>query len=211
LCCRKNELFENDDSFCFSCRIHLPLIKSEEDLRTSLKGKIGLEQREVYSLLYFSKDSKTQEILHQIKYYNKSSLAIDMGKRLANKYKEDIRSDDILIPVPLHPRRLHERGYNQALKIAEGVREISGATIDNQLIKRVLYHKSQTIKSKVEREEVKEKTYQLNRKILSSELTRRMILVDDVITTGSTIHGCIRILHETGLKNISVATVAIAI
>lgn len=211
LCCKKYELFEKDDSFCFSCRTLLPYIKTKEDVRTALKGKIGLKQKEVYSLLYFTKDSKTQDILHQIKYYNKASLAIDMGRRLAKKYSGDIKPDDILVPVPLHPRRLHERGYNQASKIAEGIMEISGATIQNQMIKRVLYHKSQTIKSKEEREEVQEKTYQLYRKAPSIEQKRRIILVDDVITTGNTLLGCINVLQEIGINNISVATIAIAI
>lgn len=204
-------MFTEDDLFCLSCKVQLPEIQKVEDIRVALKGKTGLDEVDVMAWLYFYKDSKTQELMHQIKYYNKSNLAVALGKKLANKFSENIESGDILVPVPLHPRRLHERGYNQSQKIAEGIESITGARIENGLLKRVLYHRSQTFKTKEEREEVMFKTYMAKNGNLRLDPVKKVILIDDVITTGSTISGCLRILEDIIPNRISVVTLAIAI
>lgn len=210
--CRTGEPISNP-YLCLSCQIQLNIIENKNDVYAALIGKEYLSEPEgsVYSLLYYQKESVSQELLHQIKYHHKTKLAKYLGKKLAEVYKGDISEKDILIPVPLHPRKLRERGFNQATKIAEGISLATGARIRTDLLKRILYRSSQTDKSKKEREEVLYDTYRTIEGSERPSSAQRVIIVDDVITTGATIRACINQLKSIEINNYAVSSLAISL
>jgi competence protein ComFC len=213
LSCRRQEPEENK-KLCFSCNTLISVIHEKADVSAALIGKellVVSQDREVFALMYYTKKALSQDLLHQIKYYNKPSLAVYLGSKLQEKYFKEIEVSDILIPVPLHPKRQYERGFNQAQKIAEGISKQSGCIIRNDILKRVIYQTSQTKRSKAERENDLGHTYIINPKALIPNGSERVILVDDVITTGSTIAACISQLNTVGIVKINIATIAISI
>ena len=112
--------------------------------------------------------------------------------------------------VPLHPKRLHKRGFNQSMKIAEGMQKILDLPIDEKLLSRKIYNESQTKRSKEERKEILNKTFAINPQMLLC-CYQEVILVDDVITTGSTLSACHEQIRKTQIENVSIATLTITV
>jgi ComF family protein len=172
-------------------------------------GRIKVEA--TYSLLYFEKEISTKQILHGIKYQNKKNLALEMGRRIGinilktAKFKEV----DCLIPIPLHAKKAYQRGYNQSQLLAEGITQTSNIPCNEQLLKRIKHSESQTKKGRFKRWENVQNTFRLDLTQLNNY--HHIALVDDVVTTGSTLEVCVREIqtHYPELK-ISIITLAIA-
>lgn len=172
-------------------------------------GRITLEA--TYSLLYFKKELNTQKILHGIKYQNKKNLAIEMGRRIGNNLfkKPTLMQVDCLIPVPLHTKKEYQRGYNQSQLIAEGITQVTNIPNNNKLLSRIKHSESQTKKGRFKRWENVQNTFSIDAEKLNNY--KHIALVDDVVTTGSTLEVCVREIqsHYPNLK-ISIITLAIA-
>jgi len=158
----------------------------------------------------YNKSGLLKTVIDSLKYRSRPDIGVKLGRQLADRIKDVVPTDSVLIPVPLHPKRQHERGYNQAYKIAKGMSEQLDVSIDDMILKRVKYNESQTKKSAEERKGVKDQKFAL-KKNYSIDADQHAILVDDIITTGSTISACYNLLNEAGYQNISVATLAITI
>lgn len=215
-------------SFCFGCderlRLHEHYICTKcildlpytlfEDCKNNIlfsifEGRINNLEK-AYSLCYFVKHSQLQHILHALKYKNAPELGHELGIHLGNEMKTINFDDfDVIIPIPLHPSRLKFRGYNQSEKIANGITEIIDAKVDITSIVRIIATQTQTKKGKLERWRNVENIFEIkNPQKLEG---KHILIVDDVITTGSTIEALSREI-ESVLKNvrISVASVAVA-
>ena len=117
-------------------------------------------------------------------------------------------SIDYIIPVPLHPKKEKLRGYNQSLCIANGRKEILKIKIDSKSLQRKVNTESQTKKNKYSRWENVGQVFELtNKKQLNN---KHILLVDDVVTTGSTLESCIATLQQTEGIKFSIITIAIA-
>jgi ComF family protein len=142
------------------------------------------------------------EAVHQMKYAGKSYLADSLGSILASFAKEWLVNTKgmLLIPVPLHPRRLRERGFNQSLLLAKIMNPILETELDFLSLRRVIYTKAQTGLKIKEREKNLRRAFGLYGK---PELKgRKIILVDDVATTGNTMNECARVLKKAGSERI---------
>jgi ComF family protein len=113
-----------------------------------------------------------------------------------------------LIPVPLHPKREKQRGYNQSLMIAQGIHEVTGIAIGNKYLVRAVYTATQTKKSAEARFENVKDIFEVR---FADELKgKHVLLIDDVLTTGATLESCARALENIPGITISAATAACA-
>lgn len=140
--------------------------------------------------------------LQQFKYNGKSHLAGVLGPLLAvfaADWLKDLPSP-LIIPVPLHPKRLRERGFNQSLLLAKYVTEMLGADQDNLILRRTRYTRPQTgLKSAERRKNLRGAFGLVDKKAVRG---RSVILVDDVATTGTTLNACARVLKRAGTKRV---------
>jgi ComF family protein len=206
-------LYKGEQHICFVCSNNLPFTDFEK-LKPNPVEKVFQVRIDVAfatSLLYFSRSTKTQNILHQIKYNNRKQLAIYLGNLLGERIKSthEQLNFDVIIPVPLHPKKLQIRGYNQSSYIAKGIAEVLNIPIAEHIIKRKINTATQTKKTRVERWQNINNAFELNKKIKLNY--NHILLVDDVLTTGATIEACANSLNSKQNLKISVATLAMAI
>ena len=212
ICCYEMEPVQNQ-AFCLACLSQIPYIDKQSSISSLLIGKkvVPYEVIKFYSLLTYPKSGKVKELLHQMKYCNRPMIATKLGQQLAKRISEtgDMQNY-IQIPVPLHPQRRKKRGYNQAVKIAEGIKKELDISINYQVLQRIQNNESQTMKGADEREEVQDQRFALMNNI-SIDPEKHALIIDDIVTTGSTIAACYHLLKQAGYQKISVATLAITI
>jgi ComF family protein len=155
----------------------------------------------------FTKNGRIQHLLHQLKYKNQPEIGIRLGVAYGDKLQAvGIYHFDVVVPVPLHISRFRKRGYNQAAKFGEGLSaKLMIPHADHALIR---LHKTdtQTKKSRGTRWENIANAFKI---ALPDQVSgRSILLVDDVITTGSTLEACVRALLDAGPRDVSVACIA---
>ncbi|MFC1862862.1 ComF family protein [Thermodesulfobacteriota bacterium] len=141
-------------------------------------------------------------IIHQFKYSGKSHYADSLGHLLASFARQWLIDPEhyLMMPVPLHPKKLRQRGFNQSLLLARIVSSIFNAELDFLSLKRIKYSIAQTGLSKKERIKNVRKAFEYTGDIDIKD--RTIVLVDDVATTGSTLNECARILKKSGCKKV---------
>ena len=140
--------------------------------------------------------------IHQFKFAGKSYLANTLGPLLASFAKKWLNKADgcLMMPVPLHPKRLRERGFNQSLLLARQVACRLGAELDFLTLRRVRYTRPQTgLKSDQRRKNVRRAFEIMEKRAVKG---RTVLLVDDVATTGHTLNECARMLKRSGAKEV---------
>lgn len=212
--CQK-ELDDDEGEICPSCLLnlaytHYEMALGETELEKLFWGRFQFEF--CYSVLFFEKRSSTQKILHAIKYKNNAPLAYEMGCLIGvrMRYLEQHTSIDLLIPVPLHPDKMFQRGYNQAEKISQGISDVLGIPTNEHYLKRGINSESQTKKSIFARWENVESVFFVDF-YEHRDQYQHIALVDDVITTGSTIEACARLIQKDFPQlKISIISLAVA-
>ena len=181
-------------------------IKSEFGRKFSSNGIIS----DFISLYVFEKDKDLQHIIHSLKYNNKFLTGKFLGSVLSVHLKHRISEweIDFIIPVPLHHLKKAERGYNQSFYIAKGLGKGLNIPVAERFIKRKKFTESQTTMNLKERQENIEGAFKV-KKNLNFE-GKNILLVDDVITTGSTIGECGKVLLKVGANKVYAVSVAIA-
>jgi ComF family protein len=171
-------------------------------------GRVRVEAAS--SLFFFKKKSRVQNVLHYLKYKNHEELGLVLGSMHAEQLsKSDLFAEvDVVIPVPLHPNKFKKRGYNQAALLAKGYSEVFHALLDEQSLIRTEDTSTQTRKNRYERYENMNQMF----KCIDEHNIRgkNILLIDDVITTGSTVESCALELLKAGCKKVYIASVAIA-
>jgi len=209
--CRES-LMANEHLICTDCLYNLPFtnfhLQADNIVAQQFWGKIELEG--AYSLYYFSKGGKIQNLMHQFKYKGMKQIGnllgnIAGGQLIKNKVFNTV---DVIIPVPLHKKRMTQRGFNQSLCFAEGLSEKLNAAVENNNLVRITATETQTHKSRFARFENMQEVFTV--KNPERLINKHVLLVDDVITTGSTLEACgTELLKIQGLK-LSIATIAYA-
>src|SRR6186713_1982604 len=143
-----------------------------------------------------------REIIHHLKYSDRVSLARPLGTLLCECLEQESFQGEVVLPVPLHPRRERQRGYNQANLIAESLRKLN-RTIDTKTLRRRKNTTSQTGLSRSQRTMNLAGAFEVRRHVPEC-----VIVVDDVFTTGSTLHEVAKTLKRHGAKRVEVLTVA---
>lgn len=164
------------------------------------------------SLFHFEKDGTLQSIIHQLKYDGMTVLGIELGRLLGEKLMTQFAGYSIhgIVPVPLHPAKLRERGYNQSEQVARGIKEVIDIPVFASLLRRKKYTASQTKLTAMERKMNVGDAFIVNTRDLAAVEGKTLVLVDDVITTGATIEACASALLKTGSAKVIAASVALA-
>jgi ComF family protein len=154
-------------------------------------------------------DELVQTIIHFLKYNGFKSLGIELGKKVSIKVKNQIPvfKETVLIPVPLHPVKYRERGYNQSYYIAIGIAEILGLAIHRRLLKRIKNTETQTQLSATERQQNMQDAFEIADGVDLSVI-HCAVLIDDVFTTGSTLNSAAGVLKKHGVEKVICVTVA---
>ena len=161
-------------------------------------------------MYYFYKGGKVQQLMHKLKYKGQSEIGIYLGNMYGKELIKTTRFNTVnyIIPVPMHPKKQKKRGYNQSEIIARGLSQSMNATVDTATLIKSTSTQTQTRKSRFSRWENVKEVFEL--KEHNHLIDKHVLLVDDVITTGSTLESCIlNLLKVPGIK-ISVASLACA-
>jgi ComF family protein len=204
------KLLPSEESICLKCLYQLPKTNNFREVgnstETLLAGRFSFER--AASFCTFSKEGIFQSIIHHIKYKHKEKLGIAMGRL----FGQDLKGSDficpinLIIPVPLHPKKQKERGYNQSERIAEGISEVTSIPVSRGNLVRTVYNPTQTKLNKTQRWENVENIFEV---ITPEEFSgKHVLLVDDIVTTGSTLEACAMALSKCRGIKISVATLA---
>jgi competence protein ComFC len=210
----ENELPAKIENICPFCELELRLTNFEMYNEPSMLDKLfwgRINIKSTCAYLYFEKNSGTQPILHNIKYKGKKDLGIEMGKRFGKALlkNEKFSSIDAIVPVPLHPKKKYIRGYNQSETIAHGISISTGIPLVLDLLNRGVHRESQTKKGKMLRWENVSDAFFAD--VKNGLTLKHLALVDDVITTGSTLEACAtEILKKLPETEISIFSLAIA-
>lgn len=205
-------LVSGEELICTDCRYHLPFtdfhLKPDNMVAQQFWGKINLEA--AYAMCYFTKGGKIQHLMHQFKYKGIQQIGVMLGNIAGGQLAENpiFSSVDIIIPVPLHKSRLRKRGYNQSTCFAEGLSQKMNIPVDENNLVRLRATETQTHRSRFSRFENMQEVFSINDS--AALANKHVLLVDDVITTGSTLEACgAELLKVKGLK-LSIATIACA-
>ena len=204
-----NSLVGGEETLCTRCIIDLPKTSyppDENPVIDKLAGRLQLAYGTAF--LKLKKEGMVQRMLHQLKYNQHPEIGVKLGKVFGQELKTFGLGEafDVIVPVPLHASRKRKRGYNQSAKFAEGLSYSLGVPWDESISYRKSSTKTQTRKSKAERwENVKDVFSIANTDALRG---KRILLVDDVITTGATLEACGRHLQDEGCNSLSVACIA---
>lgn len=181
-------------------------------LQSEFERKFSREQivDTFYSLYIFPAKSPLQSAVHSLKYENNIRVGIHFGKQLAEKTGELTHREkiDLILPVPLHPVKKAERGYNQSYFLAKGLSKVCKIPVGQDILKRRVNTPSQTTLDLSERKRNIENAFRVCRP--AKIKNKNLMLIDDVITTGATISECGRVLKEKGAKKIFALSIGLA-
>ena len=196
-------LLINEKLICTECRHNAPLTNfhnyPNNEAFLKFYGRLDIEFAS--ALLYFQKKGIVQELIHKLKYKGHQEIGETIGYWYAEELKdiEILKSIDYIIPVPIHKKRLKERGYNQVTTFGNALSETMNIPVLNLILVRDKYTKSQTKKNRIGRNEVVEQIFSLT--ATNEYKNKHFLLVDDVITTGATLESCGReVLKIEGAK-----------
>lgn len=205
-----NLLSDNEAYLCTKCRHDLPIasyhINDDATLEKVFYGRVKIER--ATALLLYEKKGIVQHLLHNLKYKGNDNISSFLGKWLGYElaFKETYQKIDIVIPVPLHKSKQRKRGFNQSAKFGiEIAKALNAVYMDNVLIK-TINTQTQVFKARMARWNHGNEIFTI--KNASRIKGKNILLVDDIITTGSTIETCVNTLIKAKNVKISVASMA---
>jgi len=207
-----NNLLKHEECICTTCLHKTPKTncfkQRENEVSKIFWGRSKLEN--AAALFTFNKDGNAQKLIHTLKYEEGKNVGIFLGKQLgfAIKESEFFNNIDIVIAVPLHPKKQKLRGYNQSSYLAKGIKEVLSIPINKKSLLRIENTDSQTRKKRFSRWENMMNSFDL--KNSNKLMDKHILLVDDVVTTGATLEACAQKLLEIKGVKVSIVTIAVA-
>lgn len=197
---------------CLACDFELPRTafhtNDENEAVSRLAGRFPFNRATAY--LHFGEESLTQHLIHALKYKRRAGVGVALGAAFGGELRDCNWANgvDLILPVPLHPKKESARGFNQSALIAEGLSDALSIPHNVRALHRVRRTESQTRKTRAERIENLAGAFSVRhaRKLEG----KHVLLVDDVLTTGATIEACAAAVLSVPGTRVSVATVAIA-
>jgi ComF family protein len=206
-------LLSSENVICTRCRHEIPLtlhhLNPENEAFKKFYGKIPVEF--VATFIYFHKKGIVQQLIHNLKYKGHEEI----GTVLADWYSEDLKSIEILetideiVPVPLHKRKLKERGFNQVTSFGKSLALNLNISYNDSILIRTKYSKTQTRKNLLNRIDVNSKTI-FDVQFTSKDHNKHFLLIDDVLTTGSTLEACGKALMKIPGSKISIVCISMS-
>ncbi|MEW5799114.1 MAG: ComF family protein [Bacteroidota bacterium] len=165
---------------------------------------------EFIPLYYFEKIKVLQSLAHSLKYEEITSFGKELGVRIGERLKEERIVANAVIPVPLNKRKERERGYNQSEFIADGVSSVARVPVFPHAVRRIKYTVTQTHLNADERKENIADAFVIDERFREKIRDTVVIIVDDIITTGSTIQEAGKVLKDAGVKKIIASSAGLA-
>jgi ComF family protein len=204
-------LVSQEDLICIKCLYNLPKTNYHKEIDNPVSrlfwGRTKVEFATAFFI--FNKGSNYQDMMHKFKYHGNKEIGYVLGKSFGNQLiNSDFNKIDLIIPVPLHKSKLKKRGYNQSEWISMGLSEAMQKPLDIISVIRSIATETQTRKGRYERWQNVEDIFKVSNE---SELRgKHILLVDDVITTGSTMEACINTILKVADTKVSVVALAMA-
>lgn len=148
------------------------------------------------AFLHYEKDHPIQRVVHKMKYADQPLIGYQLGQQAAIEFQYAGFFDaiDVLVPIPLHPQRMRERGYNQSEYIAKGLSEITGIPIDTTHVTRIRNTPQQALQTGDERHHNVADAFAVNHP--EQLYGQHILVVDDLITTGETMRSCLKAMKK---------------
>ncbi len=210
LACSKS-LYSGEKWLCLDCLSHLPKTNFWNEVDNPV-ARLFWGRSKVYAaaaFLFFTKSGRVQHLMHQLKYKNKPEIGVFLGKQFGIYLSKSPNFSDVdmIIPVPLHPKKQKKRGYNQSERIASGLSESTKKPLNTTVLLRGKFTETQTRKSRFSRwENVNDVFHVADPDEIKG---KHVLLVDDVITTGATIEACVNKLNAVDGVRVSVVSLAV--
>ncbi|PJJ10452.1 ComF family protein [Flavobacterium sp. 1] len=208
----KSFIGTNEHIVCTVCRHELPLtnhhLNPENEAFKKFYGRIPVEY--VSAFLYFHKKGMVQELIHNLKYKGHEEIGTFLGEWYASDLNNSPlpKDIDVIIPVPLHKKRLKERGYNQVTNFGMALSENFKIPLNDSILMRKVYSKTQSKKSFLGRTEGIETVFDVS--FSEKDTNKHYLLIDDVLTTGATLEACSKALLKIPGVKISILCMAMA-
>ena len=208
-------LTASERSLCTVCLLHVPRTNYHLDAYNNPMNRLfwGLAEVErATAYFHYEPHSELARLIYALKYRQRPDIGEDMGRLMAHELMTSgfFEGIDVLLPVPLSRKRLRQRGYNQSEFLAQGISRATAVPVI-KAVKAIKEHSTQTHKDAVERQKNIEGTFAVAKKHVAALQGKHLLLVDDVVTTGSTLLACATVLKQAipGVR-ISLFTLAAA-
>ncbi len=206
-------LLKQEDSICNQCIYYLPKTNFHKEQENAVSklfwGRVNIQAASAF--YFYKKQSKVQNLLHQLKYKGQKEVGIKLGSLYGAELKQDNKFEDIsfIVPVPLHPDKEKKRGYNQSEMFSVGLSKTLLIPSDSSILIRNFASETQTKKEKYKRWENVKSIFEIRdpEKIKN----KHILLVDDVITTGATLEACAQHLLTVPGTRVSIVAIACSI
>ena len=208
-----NHLLRNEKLICTECYVLIPRtnyhLEDENPVAQLFWGRCLIEKAAAFS--FYNKGSRIRNLIHSLKYKGIQEVGFELGRiyGLTLKSSGFTKDIDLIIPVPLHPSKKRRRGFNQCDLISSGLSEVTGLPVDTDSLIRITVSDTQTKRSRYERWTNVEGIFRVSNP--GNLRGRHILLVDDVITTGSTIESCTNELLKVEGVRVSVVALAYAV
>jgi len=207
--CKKHEIGENE-WLCISCLSTLPFTGFENTRDNPVEqlfwGRTPISFAS--SSFFYVEKTPIQRLIHEVKYKEQQQLGRwlgqIMGRQLATVFETN--KVDLMLPMPLHPKKEKQRGYNQATLLCEGIQATTNCDFTEQLLVRNTHTKTQTKKTRIERWENVSEVFSITK--TEAIINKHIVLVDDVITTGASTEACANTLINEGAHAVSICSLA---
>lgn len=207
-----NRLSPGEEYVCGVCQLHIPrtsfhLCPLDNIMTKMFWGQIPIER--ATALFFYQPQSNPSRIIYSLKYNNNPDIGIVMGRTMATEILNSSFLDGIslIIPVPLSPKRLRQRGYNQSERLARGFSDIARIPVDTTSVIRTHFTQSQTRLTRLGRMDNVEDLFQFRSNSSDFE-GKHILLIDDVTTTGATIIACANAMKDIPNIRFSIMTLA---
>lgn len=208
-----NHLMRNETLICTECYVLIPRtnyhLKPDNPVAQLFWGRCQIEKAAAFS--FYTRDSRIRKLIHQLKYKGIQEVGPELGRIYALSLKSSgfLGGIDLIIPVPLHPSKKRKRGFNQSDLIAGGMSIVSGIPVDSDTLIRKTVSATQTRKSRFDRWTNVEDIFRV--KDQERLMGKHILLVDDVITTGSTLEACTNEILKIEDTKVSVVALAYSV
>jgi ComF family protein len=205
-----NSLFRHEEVICDFCEFHLPQtnyhLYPDNPVSRIFWGRAEIEGGAAY--YHFNKGNRVQHLVHLLKYKGRKDVGIYLGRQYGSCLRDSSSFDsvEVVIPVPLHRKKMLKRGYNQSEQFAIGLAGAMRIPVDTATLCRIKPTETQTRKSRFKRWENVAEIFAVSDPL--SLIGKHVLLVDDVITTGATLEACINVLKQIHGIRVSVAAIA---
>ena len=205
-CLECSKIISADEIVCGICMDQILFTHHQFIESNLLKERCSLlfPVENAFALMQFEEESLSRKIVHQLKYGSREKTGKILAEWTGDRINFEADKPDLMVSVPLHPKKLKKRGYNQLHLFTETLSKKLNIPFDNQLIKRNSYQKAQAKKDKLHRNET-ENLFSLTHHISD----RHVLLIDDVFTTGNTMSSVAWEILKAGNNKISVLVMAV--